>query len=488
MPAVALHCPLCAGVIQIDSSLAGQQVACPLCQGLLAIPDESVLLGGGYSQPSYEQGGYQHGSYDPGYVPQSTDMPGDPYAQPAGDLMQLACPICGGGFQVSLEMAGQTVGCPHCQQAVQLPPLSGNDAAATGHEAVADDAASLLPPGMEAPPMPAPVSVAAPSSPPPNSPPPHDPRLPPERKKPTAERKAAKQAEPDRFPPGFAGGSTNPQSHERERQSPTRQAEKPTSPMKPTPPVGPREPAPNVAKPTVAASDEQKERERRQRRQRRKQEQQAAIDDLLPPGAAPAQALSEPKPRSTEHKQPAAKSEAPAPEPAIDSLLPPGKDDPNVMAHTAPTAAPVMPAAHRPTDDGVDQLLPPGDGGPAAAISAPTPSVAVDVVDTLLPHGAQAAAATGTTGQQVAIPKAPIRLPKAPTDLPPGAIAVPTPDGGFVTVKESATKTITSGNQAIELRKLSPEEKTKRRRRNNIVLFGFCLVTLVVVMLILMNM
>ena len=132
--------------------------------------------------------------------------------------------------------------------------------------------------------------------------------------------------------------------------------------------------------------------------------------------------------------------------------------------------------------------MPPGDGSQAVATKTPTPAKTVDVVDTLLPHGAQEAAATGTTGQQVAIPKAPIRLPKAPTDLPPGAIAVPTPEGGFVAVRESETKTIKSGNQEIEVRKLSAEEKAKRRRRNNLILGGFCLLVLFVVMLILMNM
>src|SRR5688500_17991719 len=106
MPAVAIHCPLCTGVIQIDSSYAGQQVTCPLCQGLLSIPDESVLLG---DAPQHV----------PGPPP---ELPPGGYPGPPGpELVQLGCPICGGEFQVPLEMSGQQVGCPHCNNLVTLP-------------------------------------------------------------------------------------------------------------------------------------------------------------------------------------------------------------------------------------------------------------------------------------------------------------------------------------------------------------------------------
>lgn len=39
------------------------------------------------------------------------------------DLAQLACPLCGGAFQVDTAWQGQQVACPHCEQAVTVPPL-----------------------------------------------------------------------------------------------------------------------------------------------------------------------------------------------------------------------------------------------------------------------------------------------------------------------------------------------------------------------------
>jgi len=38
MPVAPLPCPLCAGVIQVDSDWAGRQVACPLCGGSFVVP------------------------------------------------------------------------------------------------------------------------------------------------------------------------------------------------------------------------------------------------------------------------------------------------------------------------------------------------------------------------------------------------------------------------------------------------------------------
>jgi hypothetical protein len=40
MAALPIQCPRCAGVSQIDSSWAGQQVACPLCGGVMVAPAE----------------------------------------------------------------------------------------------------------------------------------------------------------------------------------------------------------------------------------------------------------------------------------------------------------------------------------------------------------------------------------------------------------------------------------------------------------------
>ena len=71
-----------------------------------------------------------------------------------------------------------------------------------------------------------------------------------------------------------------------------------------------------------------------------------------------------------------------------------------------------------------------------------------------------------------------------PSNLPAGAIAVPTPEGGFVTVRETP-KTIGHGDDAIEVRRLSPEEKARRRLRNNLIVGGFCLAVIVIVVVVL---
>jgi hypothetical protein len=69
--------------------------------------------------------------------------------------------------------------------------------------------------------------------------------------------------------------------------------------------------------------------------------------------------------------------------------------------------------------------------------------------------------------------------------LPAGAIAVPTPDGGFVTVRETP-KTIGHGDDAIEVRRLSSDEKARRRLRNNLVMGSICLLVIVVVVVVLL--
>src|SRR5947209_19734868 len=47
MPVAPLPCPLCAGVIQVDSDWAGREVACPLCGGAFVVPPQATS----YSTP-----------------------------------------------------------------------------------------------------------------------------------------------------------------------------------------------------------------------------------------------------------------------------------------------------------------------------------------------------------------------------------------------------------------------------------------------------
>ena len=84
----------------------------------------------------------------------------------------------------------------------------------------------------------------------------------------------------------------------------------------------------------------------------------------------------------------------------------------------------------------------------------------------------------------MAIRQAPKKAPVLPANLPAGAIAVPTPGGGFVTVRETP-KTIGEGDDAIEVRRLAPEEKARRRLRNNLIVGGFCLLVILIVVVVL---
>lgn len=77
----------------------------------------------------------------------------------------------------------------------------------------------------------------------------------------------------------------------------------------------------------------------------------------------------------------------------------------------------------------------------------------------------------------MAIPAAPRRGPLTPIQLPAGTSAVPTPGGGFVTIKDTP-KTIVHGDEEIEVRRLTPEEKAQRRFRRNLILGCICLAIL----------
>ena len=64
--------------------------------------------------------------------------------------------------------------------------------------------------------------------------------------------------------------------------------------------------------------------------------------------------------------------------------------------------------------------------------------------------------------------------------MPPGAITVPTPDGSFVTVRETP-KIIGHGDEEIEVRRLTPQEKEQRRFRRNLILGAICLAIILAV-------
>jgi hypothetical protein len=109
MPSVSIQCPLCAGVLQVDTAWAGQQVACPLCEGLLTLPPAEMLAGFTSNEIAAP----------PPQMPHEAEGTG-----PSDDSVTLACPACGGAFQVLLSLAGHHVGCPHCGTATTIPALA----------------------------------------------------------------------------------------------------------------------------------------------------------------------------------------------------------------------------------------------------------------------------------------------------------------------------------------------------------------------------
>lgn len=117
MTTVQLSCPLCSGILQVDSSMGGRPVTCPHCMGMITIPE---------------------------FGPEPA-----PSAPAPASVNSLACPHCTGLFQVLPEMAGQQVACPHCQ----------------GHVSVPGDLNSEPPP-LTAPAPPTPAPQQQPSAPP----------------------------------------------------------------------------------------------------------------------------------------------------------------------------------------------------------------------------------------------------------------------------------------------------------------------------------
>jgi hypothetical protein len=210
----------------------------------------------------------------------------------------------------------------------------------------------------------------------------------------------------------------------------------------------------------------------------RKKRVDHAVSDFLPPSPKSQPAAAAPTPSINDLLPPTERltprSEPPERAPAIDSLLPPGF----VANETARTDS----AAPAP---GIDALLPPGAAdGLAISTGAPATAAPASALDALLPPGAGEMTAA-VPGEQVAIPAAPKRSPTRHLNLPENAIVVPNPEGGFVTIAETP-KTVGEGEDVVEIRRLSSEEKAKRRFRKNLILGGFCLAILVVVLVIML--
>jgi hypothetical protein len=108
----------------------------------------------------------------------------------------------------------------------------------------------------------------------------------------------------------------------------------------------------------------------------------------------------------------------------------------------------------------VDPLLPPTSGGAHRQPEA----------NDLLPPGASS---SPISEERMPLPAA------IPNRSPKDAVLIPT-EQGYVGVR-APVKTIVHRGQEIELRQLTPEEKSRRRAVRNAILFVFCVVVLIVV-------
>jgi len=161
--------------------------------------------------------------------------------------------------------------------------------------------------------------------------------------------------------------------------------------------------------------------------------------------------------------------------PPVQTIAPPREDRfrPGGPAPSPQSEDRLPPAAARRR---IDDLLPPGV---AAVPSEPEPA-APPAPANERPPGAAAGESTAPAAQQVALPQTPKQPAPLQGKLPAGSIVVPTPDGSFVTVRETP-RTIGFGDEEIEIRRLTSDEKANRRLRNNLILGGLCVLIILVV-------
>jgi len=64
---------------------------------------------------------------------------------------------------------------------------------------------------------------------------------------------------------------------------------------------------------------------------------------------------------------------------------------------------------------------------------------------------------------------------------------IPTEDGGFTTLRDPV-KTVGDGDEEIELRALTPEEKARKKFKKNLILWGFGLAIMAITLYVLLTM
>ena len=467
MSASQFHCPHCTGVFQIDPSMVGQQVACPHCQAAVVIPAEGPPPPNvgppppnvGPPPPNVGPPPPNVGPPPPnvGPPPPSFQPPPPPYTPPtappppidgAGQIPapqigptfgpaqplqtppteQLACPLCQGMFQVTPEMAGQQVSCPHCHQLVSIPgtPTQGTfpPTGPPPNTPTEASAPTNLPQ----------VNVSGGSSAPNINVPPTD------------------NAAADLFPPGYQPPAEQAEE-ERSSQAAT------TNPVQPEGAGTLRKVSPaNPPAPSLETSPPPKHSKLRRVAPKPqapvKSSQLRKVDQDQPPSSRDVDSPS----KSTEPGEP---KETP-------------KQETSGLGTTAATDATPQ---RTPADKPLDNLLPPSAASPSAASpSAASPSSPDKGIDSLLPPGAAIGA---TPAEEVALPS-PAATPQDASEN-----AVSTQEGTAFAVREPV-KTVGYGDDEVELRQLSSEEKASRGLRRKIIMWTVGLIVIIITMWVLL--
>lgn len=350
-------------------------------------------------------------------------------------LVQLSCPLCGGWFQVEDQYAGMQVACPHCQGAVLIPAElggfgpSGPAPPSFGHAPPFEPPQefSWRPPGESLPTGSLPTG-AWPSEPPGFDPSPGPP--------------VGQELPTGGLPTGSLpmGGAAPAGPEPLARQTPAHQTPPQKSAGGKTPRPAPRKA--NGPRPAV---------------------KKAGGKPAPAPQPAAARPAAKPKPE-TAQKATAAEKPRPAPQP-------------NGEKRGEPSPAPRVSSAPQPVSS-------------SSAEAAPQPNPAdhkqpatADVKGESLPPPV-AASADGKPPW----PQAPAPLPEFDEALLPenpdqayyDALFDPE-KAALLRLKDPTTKVIHAGGEAIELRRLTPEEKAARRRMYNLVMVGFAALVLAVV-------
>jgi hypothetical protein len=332
-------------------------------------------------------------------------------------LVQLSCPLCGGWFQVEEQHAGMQVACPHCQGAVLIPSdVGGTEPEPPGF--------GYAPPAFEPPPQefswrpPGPSPEPPPSGSWPSEPPaPNSPYGPP----------ASGELPTGSLPTGsLPTGSL------------------PTGGAAPSMPVEPEPPA------------------------RQTPSQKSAVKTPRP---APRKANG---PRPAVKKKEADKAD-PAPRPSAAAEKPRSAPQANGESKPEPSPAP------RPSAGSSSVAEAPPRPKPAAKQTSRKQSAVADAKGQALLPPPAVAIADGTPPW----PQTPAPLPEFDESLLPenpdqayyDALFDPE-KAALLRLKDPTTKVIHAGDETIELRRLTPEEKAARRRMYNLVMVGFAALVL----------